>query len=269
MKAGRVVLAKPGLDGHDRGVKVIAMALRDAGAEVDLPGTCVGASPRLVRAAADDDADVIGISVLSGAHLELTRDLLRERDARGLREISIVLGGTIAAADVDELRGARCGRRLPGRDELLDVVEGVLRLAVVPGDGLIGDRTHPVTTDSGLPVEAVYTAADVAEGLEGRRGMPGEALFTRGPYLTMYRGQLWTMRQFDGFGSSEETNAGTDSSWSAGRRRSRWPSICRPSSATTRRMSRRARRWAALASRSTPRTTWWRSSTVWRSAMSP
>jgi len=65
----------------------------------------------------------------------------------------------------------------------------------------------PVTTDSGLPVEAVYTAADVADDLEGRLGLPGEPPFTRGPYPSMYRGQPWTMRQFAGFGSPEETNA--------------------------------------------------------------
>ena len=64
-----------------------------------------------------------------------------------------------------------------------------------------------VTTDSGLPVEAVYTGTDVAAGLQDRLGMPGEAPFTRGPYPSMYRGQLWTMRQFAGFGSPEEANA--------------------------------------------------------------
>ena len=64
-----------------------------------------------------------------------------------------------------------------------------------------------VSTDSGLPVSAVYTAADVADGLEDRLGLPGAAPFTRGPYPTMYRGKLWTMRQFAGFGSPEEANA--------------------------------------------------------------
>ncbi len=67
-----------------------------------------------------------------------------------------------------------------------------------------------VTTDSGIPVAAVYTAQDVAGGpasLAKRLGLPGEPPFTRGPYASMYRGQLWTMRQFAGFGSPEETNA--------------------------------------------------------------
>src|SRR5258707_10144118 len=67
-----------------------------------------------------------------------------------------------------------------------------------------------VTTDSGIPVAAVYTAEGVAGGpgsLAKRLGLPGGAPFTRGPYASMYRGQLWTMRQFAGFGSPEETNA--------------------------------------------------------------
>jgi methylmalonyl-CoA mutase N-terminal domain/subunit len=73
-----------------------------------------------------------------------------------------------------------------------------------------GEPSPPVTTDSGVPVERVYTPADVDGGLEGlqeRLGLPGEPPFTRGPYPSMYRGQLWTMRQFAGFGSPEETNA--------------------------------------------------------------
>ncbi len=69
---------------------------------------------------------------------------------------------------------------------------------------------QPVTTDSGIPVATVYTAGDVTGGPDGlaeRLGMPGEPPFTRGPYATMYRGQLWTMRQFAGYGSAAETNA--------------------------------------------------------------
>jgi methylmalonyl-CoA mutase, N-terminal domain len=68
----------------------------------------------------------------------------------------------------------------------------------------------PVATDSGIPVAPVYTARDVAggqDGLAARLGLPGEPPFTRGPYASMYRGQLWTMRQFAGYGSPEETNA--------------------------------------------------------------
>jgi methylmalonyl-CoA mutase C-terminal domain/subunit len=129
-----VVLAKPGLDGHDRGIKVVAMALRDAGAEVIYLGLRRSVA-EIVQAAADDDADVIGISVLSGAHLELAADLLRERDARGLAEVPVVLGGTIPAADVEALRALGVVAVYPVGVNLLQVVEGVLALA---------RRTHEV-----------------------------------------------------------------------------------------------------------------------------
>jgi methylmalonyl-CoA mutase C-terminal domain/subunit len=124
----RIVLAKPGLDGHDRGIKVIAMALRDAGAEVIYLGIRRSVA-EIIQAAADDDADVIGISVLSGAHLELARDLLREREVRGLADIPVVLGGTIPATDVDELRALGAAAVFPVGTNLLEVVDGVLTLA--------------------------------------------------------------------------------------------------------------------------------------------
>lgn len=128
MRPPRVVLAKPGLDGHDRGIKVIAMALRDAGAEVIYLGLRRSAA-EIVQAAADDDADVIGISVLSGAHVELARDLLGEREARGLAQVPIVLGGTIPPDDVEELRGLGVAAVFSVGANLHEVVEGVLSLA--------------------------------------------------------------------------------------------------------------------------------------------
>ena len=128
MRPPRIVLAKPGLDGHDRGVKVIAMALRDAGAEVIYLGLRRSAA-EIVGAAADDDADVIGISVLSGAHLELAGDLLREREARGLHDVPVVLGGTIPAADAEALRTLGVAAVFPVGTNLLEVVDGVLALA--------------------------------------------------------------------------------------------------------------------------------------------
>jgi methylmalonyl-CoA mutase N-terminal domain/subunit len=81
----------------------------------------------------------------------------------------------------------------------------------VTGGAAPGDAATPAfATDSGIPVAPVYTAADVAGGpddLQDRLGLPGEPPFTRGPYASMYRGQLWTMRQFAGYGSPEQTNA--------------------------------------------------------------
>jgi methylmalonyl-CoA mutase C-terminal domain/subunit len=128
MRPPRVVLAKPGLDGHDRGIKVIAMALRDAGAEVIYLGLRRSVA-EIVQAAADDDADIIGISVLSGAHLELAGDLLREREARGLGDVPVILGGTIPAKDIEELRELGVAAVFPVGTNLIEVVYGVISLA--------------------------------------------------------------------------------------------------------------------------------------------
>jgi methylmalonyl-CoA mutase C-terminal domain/subunit len=100
----RVVVAKPGLDGHDRGAKIIARALRDAGMEVIYTG--LHQTPeQIVETALQEDADAVGISILSGAHMTLVPrilDLLREADAD---DVLVVVGGTIPADDVAELKG--------------------------------------------------------------------------------------------------------------------------------------------------------------------
>jgi methylmalonyl-CoA mutase C-terminal domain/subunit len=98
----RVVVAKPGLDGHDRGAKVVARALRDAGIEVIYTG--LHQTPeQIVETAIQEDADAIGLSVLSGAHMTLfakVLELLRERDAT---DITVFGGGIIPGADMPEL----------------------------------------------------------------------------------------------------------------------------------------------------------------------
>ena len=99
----RVVVAKPGLDGHDRGAKIIARALRDAGMEVVYTG--LHQTPeQIVETALQEDADAIGLSILSGAHMTLVPrilDLLKEQEAT---EISVILGGTIPNQDIPELK---------------------------------------------------------------------------------------------------------------------------------------------------------------------
>ncbi|BCL13914.1 cobalamin B12-binding domain-containing protein [Micromonospora sagamiensis] len=98
----RVVVAKPGLDGHDRGAKVVARALRDAGMEVIYTG--LHQTPeQIVETAIQEDADAVGLSVLSGAHMTLFRrvlELLAERDAR---DVVVFGGGIIPEADIPEL----------------------------------------------------------------------------------------------------------------------------------------------------------------------
>jgi methylmalonyl-CoA mutase C-terminal domain/subunit len=98
----RVVLAKPGLDGHDRGVHIVARILRDEGFEVIMTG--LRASPeQIAQTAVDEDADVVGLSVLSGAHNDLAAATLRCLRDRGL-EIPVVVGGTIGPSDQERLR---------------------------------------------------------------------------------------------------------------------------------------------------------------------
>ena len=99
----RVLVAKPGLDGHDRGAKIIARALRDSGMEVIYTG--IRQSPQMItQAAAQEDVDVIGMSILSGAHLEILpeiMDLLREQ---GMDDVIVVVGGIIPEVDRQPLK---------------------------------------------------------------------------------------------------------------------------------------------------------------------
>ena len=99
----RVVVAKPGLDGHDRGAKIIARALRDAGMEVIYTG--LHQTPeQIVETVLQEDADAVGLSILSGAHMTLVPkviELLREQDAG---DVVVTVGGTIPAQDIEELK---------------------------------------------------------------------------------------------------------------------------------------------------------------------
>jgi len=99
----RVVIAKPGLDGHDRGAKVIARALRDAGMEVIYMG--LRQTPeQIVAAALQEDADAIGLSILSGAHMHICPRVLELLKARGLEDVLMVVGGIIPDVDIPKLR---------------------------------------------------------------------------------------------------------------------------------------------------------------------
>ncbi|WP_238993402.1 cobalamin-dependent protein [Nocardioides caldifontis] len=121
---GRVVLAKPGLDGHDRGIKVVGMALRDAGFEVIYLGLHVRAE-EAVAAAVAEDADVIGLSVLSGVHLAVTEEYVAECRRAGLDDVAVVVGGTIPPQDVPRLLGVGARAVYPVGTPLEDVVDGV------------------------------------------------------------------------------------------------------------------------------------------------
>ncbi len=99
----RVLVAKPGLDGHDRGAKVVARALRDAGMEVIYTG--IRQTPEMiVEAAVQEDADVIGLSILSGAHLELFPAVTEGLSKKGLGDVLVIAGGIIPEDDIPTLQ---------------------------------------------------------------------------------------------------------------------------------------------------------------------
>ena len=98
----RVLVAKPGLDGHDRGAKIVARALRDAGMEVIYTG--IRQTPQMiVEAASQEDVDVIGLSILSGAHLEIFPEIMRRLREKGMDDVAVVAGGIIPEVDRAQL----------------------------------------------------------------------------------------------------------------------------------------------------------------------
>jgi methylmalonyl-CoA mutase C-terminal domain/subunit len=114
MRKLRVVIAKPGLDGHDRGAKVIARALRDAGMEVIYTG--LRQTPEMIASAAlQEDADVIGLSILSGAHNHIAPKLMQLLKEKGLDDVLVVIGGIIPDVDIPKLHAMGVkGIFLPG-----------------------------------------------------------------------------------------------------------------------------------------------------------
>jgi len=124
MRRIRVVLAKPGLDGHDRGAKVIARALRDAGMEVIYTG--LRQTPeQIVHAALQEDADVIGLSILSGAHMHICPRIMELLREQRLDDVLVVVGGIIPDVDVPRLNAIGIdGIFLPGTpmQEIVDFI---------------------------------------------------------------------------------------------------------------------------------------------------
>jgi methylmalonyl-CoA mutase C-terminal domain/subunit len=129
MRKLRVVIAKPGLDGHDRGAKVIARALRDAGMEVIYTG--LRQTPeQIVSAALQEDADVIGLSILSGAHNHIAPRLMQLLKEKGLDDVLVVVGGIIPDLDIPRLKAVGVkGIFLPGTpmQEIIDFINANAR----------------------------------------------------------------------------------------------------------------------------------------------
>jgi methylmalonyl-CoA mutase C-terminal domain/subunit len=124
----RVVVAKPGLDGHDRGAKIIARALRDAGMEVIYTG--LHQTPEQIAATVvQEDADAVGLSILSGAHMTLVPRVVEMLREQGAEDVVVTVGGTIPADDVPELKKLGIAEVFtPGAstDEIVEFVRGAV-----------------------------------------------------------------------------------------------------------------------------------------------
>jgi methylmalonyl-CoA mutase C-terminal domain/subunit len=125
----RVVVAKPGLDGHDRGAKIIARALRDAGMEVIYTG--LHQTPeQIVETVIQEDADAVGLSILSGAHMTLVPKIMELLREQGVDDVVVTVGGTIPAEDVAELKQLGIAEVFtPGAStqQAIDFIRGAVR----------------------------------------------------------------------------------------------------------------------------------------------
>jgi len=118
----RILIAKPGLDGHDRGAKVVALALRDAGFEVIYTGLHQTVD-HIVEAALQEDVDVVGLSVLSGAHLPLTERTIARLREEGMDDVRVVVGGNIPAQDVEPLKALGVSGVFPTGSRFEEIVD--------------------------------------------------------------------------------------------------------------------------------------------------
>jgi len=120
----RILVAKPGLDGHDRGAKIIARALRDAGFEVIYTG--LHQTPEMiVSAALEEDVDVVSLSILSGAHNHLFPEVIRKLHEKGLKDVTVMGGGTIPEADIPGLKKAGVKAIFTPGTDTRDVIEWI------------------------------------------------------------------------------------------------------------------------------------------------
>ena len=134
----RVIIAKPGLDGHDRGAKVIARALRDAGMEVIYTG--LRQTPeQIVSAALQEDADVIGLSILSGAHNHIAPRLMQLLREKGMEDVLVLIGGIIPDVDIPGLKALGIKGIFPpgtSMQEIVDFIHAHVRSEHTPaGEG--------------------------------------------------------------------------------------------------------------------------------------
>jgi methylmalonyl-CoA mutase C-terminal domain/subunit len=120
----KILVAKPGLDGHDRGAKVVALALRDAGMEVIYSGLH-RTLEQIVHSAVQEGVDVIGLSIMSGAHVPICRTLLAMMKAEGIEDIPVVVGGVIPLQDVAKLTQLGIKGVFPGGTPFEQIASGI------------------------------------------------------------------------------------------------------------------------------------------------
>ena len=124
----KILVGKPGLDGHDRGAKVIALALRDAGMEVLYTGLHQTIE-QIVRTALQEAVDVIGLSIMSGAHLPICQKMLELMKAEGIEDIPIAVGGVIPKRDIPKLKEMGIKGVFPGGTLFEDIIAGIREVA--------------------------------------------------------------------------------------------------------------------------------------------
>jgi methylmalonyl-CoA mutase C-terminal domain/subunit len=124
----RVLVAKPGLDGHDRGAKVVAQALKEAGMEVIYTGLHQTID-QIIQTALQEGVDVIGLSILSGAHLPICEELVKKMKEKGMEDVKVAVGGVIPNRDVEKLKALGVDAVFPGGTPFDMIVEGIREIA--------------------------------------------------------------------------------------------------------------------------------------------
>jgi methylmalonyl-CoA mutase C-terminal domain/subunit len=123
----KIIVGKPGLDGHDRGAKIIALALRDAGMEVIYTGLHQTIE-QIVKTAVQEAVDIIGLSIMSGAHIPISEKLLELMQAQGIEEIPVVVGGVIPKQDIPKLKALGIKGVYPGGTPFDEIVAGIQQI---------------------------------------------------------------------------------------------------------------------------------------------
>jgi methylmalonyl-CoA mutase, C-terminal domain len=123
----RVLVAKPGLDGHDKGAKTVAMALKDAGMEVIYTGRRQSVD-QIVNAAIQEGVDVIGLSILSGVHLEIAEEMIAKMKAKKIERVPVVVGGVIPKKDIPALKGIGVREVYPIGSTFTEITQGIQKI---------------------------------------------------------------------------------------------------------------------------------------------